>query len=629
MDYNINIDNYTTNTDIKNKAYKLYFYNPKYLKKHIQEKITNLLNIDRITRIEILKNNNYKNEIKNNFNNIIKNKILNKILEEKFYTFLANEINNFFKDKTNVDQAPINYTSNIEKPNLQEIILNSTGFGHILNPNYEFKNNKFFSISKNRFLEMILYFDTNYFKQTNFDKLEYYKDNKFINNILDINSLLNAVDTKGWTPIYYAIDGNNYKVIKDMLTSDKAILKKYDYKNISPLRLCINNQLQHLNYLFNDDDNKKIHFLDNYKEMLRKELNSNDVLIPLNIDAVFIITLHILNDIFVYNNNNDLPINMNINSRKEQIDKEYKNIVTDKKTDTQNKNDRFNKGDTNINNELKEIDRPYKPYRNLQYNYNDRDETNTILIKYYEKARGSENTSYGSYGTYWNTYTQYNKLNHIGESRKIQKYLKNLKSLETPNLDQPGYDTNKIVKKKSLLKKQLSKLENYLNFINIRFNTNKDNAYIVFLNKIYVHVLANIIGVAFYLRMEELIISYYIDSNIENIDQNAIKEQLKPLNKLLINNKLDDTNINYLYIKEEKNPELVLKDKIKKFLESLSLINSIEIINTFETKVYPNYRDLYKITYKYLKMFTSNYHKFIYNQYHRLDILILLLENLS
>ena len=127
--------------------------------------------------------------------------------------------------------------------------------------------------------------------------------------------------------------------------------------------------------------------------------------------------------------------------------------------------------------------------------------------------------------------------------------------------------------------------------------------------------------------MEELIIHNYISLNI--VINDTVKEQLRILNKLLINNKLDPSNINYLYIIEEKNPELVLKDNIKKFLESLSLANSIEIINTFETKVYPNYRDLYKITYKYLKMFISNYHKFIYNQYHGLEILLLLLDKLE
>ena len=629
MDYNIN-NNTNNDADIKKKAYKLYFYNPKYLKKHIQGKISNLLNLARITQIDIqnLKNNNPI--IQRNFTNDIKNFILNEILKEKFYTFLTNEINNVFKEKTNINllNTPIDYTSDIKKPNLQQIIFESLGFKHILNPNYEFQNNKFFSISKNRFLEMILYFDTNYFKQTNFDKFEYYKHNKFINNLtsLSINKLLNQVDTKGWTPIYYAIDGNNYKVIKDMLTSNKDILKKYDYKNMSPLRLCINNQLQHLNYLFNDDE--KIHFLDNYKEMLRKELNNNDVLIPLNIDAVFNITLHILNDIM--HNIQQLPNDMPINSIKEQIYTEYESIVIDKQERTQEKNNKYIKNDNLINNALNERDRPYTPKQNIHYNYINDSETNAILRKYYNKAGDLERTAFGLYGSYWNKFKKYDKLNHIHIIKQFKKHLENLITIETENiLKQPDYDNTKIKKIKKKLAEIDNRLSHYLNFINIRFNTNKDNAYIVFLNKIYVHVLANIIGVAFYLRIEELIISYYIDSNIVDIGQAVIIEQLKTLNQLLINNKLDDTNINYLYIKEEKNPELVLKDTIKKILESLSLANSIEIINTFETKVYPNYRDLYKITYKYLKMFISNYHKFIYNQYHRLDILMLLLNNLS
>jgi hypothetical protein len=638
MDYNIDINNHTNrNPNTKNKAYKLYFYNPKYLKKHIQEKITELLGKDEITRIVIqnFKNNNLI--IKRNFTNNIKNFILNEILEEKFYTFLTNEINNVFKKKTKRDTRILVYTPNIKKPNLQQIILVSAGFGHSLNPNYEFQNNKFFSISKNRFLEMILYFDTNYFKQTNFDKLEYYKDSKFINilyknNLLLKSHLLIEVDMKGWTPIYYAIDGNNYKVIRDMLTSNKDILIKYDNKQKSPIHLCINNQLQHLNYLLNDDD-KKIHFLDNYKELLRKDLSSNDVLIPLNIDAVFNITLHILNNIFKYNifkyNSIQLP-NHNpglINSRKYQINNEYKKNVTDQKTKTKTVNDRFNNNDDFIKNDLNEIDRPYTPKQNIHYNYINDDETNDILRKYYNKARDLEMQDFGLYGTYWNKFKIY-KLNHIKISKTLKKELKNLINTQTKNIfNQPEYDNTQINKIKKKLGKIDDQLSNYLNFINIRFNTNKDNAYRVFLNKIYVHVLANIIGVDFYLRMEELIIHNYISLNI--VINDTVKEQLRILNKLLINNKLDPSNINYLYIIEEKNPELVLKDNIKKFLESLSLANSIEIINTFETKVYPNYRDLYKITYKYLKMFISNYHKFIYNQYHRLDILMLLLNNLS
>lgn len=132
--------------------------------------------------------------------------------------------------------------------------------------------------------------------------------------------------------------------------------------------------------------------------------------------------------------------------------------------------------------------------------------------------------------------------------------------------------------------------------------------------------------------MEKLIVTYYIGKGALITDQNNvdnIKNNLLLLNKLLINNKLDNkTNINYLYITEPI-PESVLKNTIKEILLKIIPNDNKEIINNFETIIFPMYRDLYKITYKYLKMFMSNYHKFIYNQYHGLDILILLLEKIS
>ena len=78
-----------------------------------------------------------------------------------------------------------------------------------------------------------------------------------------------------------------------------------------------------------------------------------------------------------------------------------------------------------------------------------------------------------------------------------------------------------------------------------------------------------------------------------------------------------------------KNPELILKKNIIEILKNEFFPNNEELISTFETIVYPYYKDLYKITFKYLQMFILNYHKFIYNQYHGLDILLLLLKQIS
>jgi hypothetical protein len=146
------------------------------------------------------------------------------------------------------------------------------------------------------------------------------------------------------------------------------------------------------------------------------------------------------------------------------------------------------------------------------------------------------------------------------------------------------------------------------------------------MDKIYVHVLSNIIGLDFYLKIEELVIKHYIDLNILNLNKDNLKQTLLTIKRKLINNKLEDNNLNYQYISTEKNPENVIKE----LKESLKIfIDLDEIINTFETKLYPYYRDLYRITFKYLQMFMSNYHKFIYNQYHGLNILLLLLDKIS
>jgi hypothetical protein len=632
--------NNQNNQKNKNKAYKLYFYDPTYLKLEKQRLIDTLLVDPQILGINIPKFDTYKNEIATKLKEEIKKKILNEILQETFNNILVLEINNFFKNKLADNTEELTYKIQIKEPDLNAMLIASTGFSNILIPNYEFKNNKFLSISKNKFVDLTLYFDTNYFKINNLKTLKYYKKNDFINDLLNNNkSLLFKMDNKDWTPIYYAIDGNNYEVIKKILEIKEIdTIRHYDHKKISPLKLCINKQLNHLDYLLTDDN--KIHYLDHYINMLRNELQSNDLLIPLNIDSVFIIALFIQNHIWLEKASGFNFKNINvINSRKKQIDEEYNNMK--KKSSDVNNND-FKYGSDDKNNIIPDIE--YKEQKNTDYNYNDTDEINIILKKYYDKAKNLETKDFGSYGSYWKKYDKKNKikniLEHINESINfkniLNKYIKEEEEEEV-KFDLPTYNIDNIdnIKKlKSELKDIKQKLERYLKFINIRFNSNKDNYYTEYLNKIYVHVLANIIGVYFYLTMEELIVKHYINLNIDidpanTTDINPVKEQLKNLNNLLINNKLDESNINYKYIIATKNPELVLKKDIIDILNNEFIPNNEELIATYETIVLPRYRELYKITYKYLQMFISNYHKFIYNQYHGLEILLLLLDKIS
>jgi hypothetical protein len=622
------------------KLFKLFFYDPIYLKLGKQNIINNLLNLPEIKNIQTINNEILNKTVSNEFNDKIKTDILNKIFENQFDTMLINEIENLFKQEMSTNSDKIEYDLSIKEPDFNTILLQSFGFKHILIPNYEFKNNKFLSISKNKFLECVLYFDTHYFKPCNISILEYYKENKFIKEILkNQQSLLLKTDIKGWTPIYYAIDSNNLNVIERIIENKNRLIH-YDNKHISPLQLCINKQLHHLNYLLDDKDDKDdIHYLNNYIKMLRNELKSNDILIPLNIDAVFIIALFIQNDIWCVNNIelyifNKIKLN---NSRSKQINREYNNT---KKLDLEYY--KFNDNDVKKNNrtEIK-----YEKYNNEEYNLDELD-SNVIFVKYYKKAKKLEQQDFGLYGSYWINYNKFsdeNKkiLDHINISKNFKKILEKLKQIEQKknvfNVLLPVYDKEQIKNQIKILTPIKIELEHYLKFINIRFNSNKDNAYTVFLNKIYVHVLANIIGVDFYLTMEELIIKYYIGKGviINTKEKNDnIKKQLLVLNKYLINNKLEeDKNFNYLYINQinqQKNPELVFKGVIIEILKKVLLeVNNNELINTYESIILPRYRDLYKITYKYLKMFIENYHKFIYNQYHGLNILISLLDKIS
>ena len=644
MYYNIDvINNHKINNDddSKKKAYKLYFYDPTYLKLEKQNIIQYI--IPRINDINIIitdTDKQFNDEIKNTIKTNYKNKILNQILNVKFNEFLETKINNFFIIEMLDTPVPIVIQNEIIPPDINSIILQTLGFSSILIPNYEFQNNKFIYISKNRFLQFLLYFDTNYFKPivlSTFNTLEYYEDNKCIKELLKKKqSLLLKTDIKGWTPIYYAIDGNNYDVIKLILNVKNInTLLHYDHKQISPLLLCINKQLNHLNYLLSERN--RIHYLTNYQEMLKNELKNNNILVPLNINAVFVISLFIQNHIWSGNAGLNLQdLDDDDNNRKVQINNEY-NTHRGIYIDSHRIDDTFNNYDNVIQNDLEDnLENNRIDYVDKDYDYNYIPPENNIIIRtYYEKARQLESQDMGSYGTYWNK--NLNKINrdilvHIEKSKELKNILNILKDKEKTDtkFNLPLYEYDELKPRIDKLNSIKGALDKYLRFINIRFNNNKKNAYKTHLEKIYVHVLANIIGVHFYLKMEQLIVTHLINNNnTENTIRNISSLILKELRDFLINNNLDSTNINFMYISESKNPELILKDRIIEKLQKLRIPNNEELVQRFKTDVYPNYKDLYSITYKYLQMFILNYHKFIYNQYHGLEILLLLLNKLK
>jgi len=183
INYNINITDYYTND--KNKANKLYFYDPIYLKLIKQYFIKNMLINNNIISIRTENQDIYNPTLSQKLDDNIKKTILNEILNNNFDIFLNNAIDNLLKEEVSLYPEPIIFEKTIEKPDFYAMLSESLGFSNILIPNYEFTNNKFLSISKNRFLKCILYFDTKYFEPTNISTLNYYKNNNiFIDKLL-------------------------------------------------------------------------------------------------------------------------------------------------------------------------------------------------------------------------------------------------------------------------------------------------------------------------------------------------------------------------------------------------------------------------------------------------------------
>jgi hypothetical protein len=286
-----------------------------------------------------------------------------------------------------------------------------------------------------------------------------------VKGLLEKNKpLLIKTDIKGQTPIYYAIDGNNYNVIEQIIINNKNTLFHYDNKNISPLRLCINKQLYNLNYLF--DENDDIHYLNNYIKMLRTELKSNKILIPLNIDSVFIIALFIQNDIWCIDKKKiDLEKLTVKNTKRIKINQEYNN-AKDKVQKSDVNNNEFNFNDNYVKkNNKRHIN--YEKYKNKEYDINS--DQNIIFKKYNLKAKELEKEDFGLYGSYWINYKKYKNnltiLEHINKSKELKKILKEYSETKNNNFNFPKYDNVDILKNK--LDPIFINLEHYLKFINI------------------------------------------------------------------------------------------------------------------------------------------------------------------
>jgi hypothetical protein len=164
--------------------------------------------------------------------------------------------------------------------------------------------------------------------KNNYFGLTFTENNEFINNTLDnckiiivpgwqddihINHILYPYKNKLYSYTYFK---RNFENMKNLTSHKFNINTTPLYFYMIPLKIdsndifksnikgilmgkCISHNIKIIDRIINLlnllDDNNEIYYLTIYTNMLRNELKSNDILIPVNIDSVFIIALAIQN----------------------------------------------------------------------------------------------------------------------------------------------------------------------------------------------------------------------------------------------------------------------------------------------------------------------------------------------
>ena len=293
--------------------------------------------------------------------------------------------------------------------------------------------------------------------------------------------------------------------------------------------------------------------------------------------------------------------------------------------------------DNNIENEDNIID----------FNFID-DKYDDIIIKYFRNLSRENKFKYGKYGTFWKEKRVPNDiLYHLQILEDEINLLKNYKE-EHENNRVKKFNISSDDNASKQFKELNSKLESILVFINCRFNQSKyieNNIYYNFLVQLYIHVLAKIIGNNFYTTIEKLVLAEIpnIIRDVGSIDNEKLKVNLNEIRKYLTSDYKYDS-FAYTYVmktlrleeneeseikspiyKDGETPEVVFS-RLREMISQIELVptnkdSNINIITNYDRNIYPCYKDIYAISFKYMHRFMTNYHKFIINQYRGYKIL--------
>lgn len=501
-----------------------------------------------------------------------------------------------------------------------------------------------------------IFYDTNYFQEYS-NKLDCYnnKSVEVLRALKKPNISYNIQDIKGKTPLFYAIGGYNVDIIDELLDKQRdRLLSSKDKSGLTPLDVVINKEKYHLSYLLDDSD--KLVFGKKYWDMLQTELEEHNHIknnIPFYLENIFDIAIYIQN--YYWKNGlhrvsipeivqqSDIDaIVANLTAVKDQYrqmhDSDYAtkncNFATSQNIEIDKE---FIERDTlakDIESKKLTISRAYKTTintgtKNAMKDPIPQDELyfqDIIIMQLRKVAEMFNNKYHAGYSVFWD---------NVLKSEKQQYLIHIDTSIREKELLSPNTALTEFQKFKSIL----SPIVTFIEFQYIKDKSLEGNVYYGYLTRLYTHILGQILGANMYNAIKRLVfnevlskISQSGDTKAANISQ-TINTVLSELKEFIVSDKLNDKNMNFLYVLKALNREELSKfeevnrlksedeifDMVTRRLEKLS--PSLNITETFKDNLLPYYRVLYSSVFKHLNNMMRNYHKFILNQHRGLTVL--------
>ena len=488
--------------------------------------------------------------------------------------------------------------------------------------------------------EQCIFYDTDYFKEPSTSYDCYHNNSIKIMELIKSNPniSINQVDSKGYTPIFYAVEGYNIPIIKILITnpSVKAGIKEYkDKDGKTVLDFIKEKEMNHLKYLL---DNDKVVFTRRYWEMMKVELEENNLIknnIPLYLENIFDIALFIQN-LYWADGNVDIPSIVTIKDIKEikgrlkrekemydqQLNSKYsKKEIIETNIDGKTRRMILDSHKSTKDNQINYIINPNFNIQNSQINAftlnpNEIEFQDKIILQLRKTAQLFNQQYHLGYSVFWN-----NMIAKLNDCIHIKA------SIDERN----NFDFNNIAS----ITNKLKPIVQFIEFQHYEDKTLDGNIYYGYLVRLYTHIIGQILGSNFYNAIEKTVITNLMSelhtststntgpglSNIDIRKQNIVNK-IKEVKNFIINDIQNKDSLAYLYVTRSMGYDTTPVDDV--FEQVAIKLDTLKLADDYKTHLLPYYRTLYRIVFEYLHKMMRNYHKFILNQNRGLKTILLL-----